>query len=191
MNLIIFEDEFTDDLYPFSQIRPVFDLKCGMISLKERILRELPVSNVILWVRNHLVPVTRENNPDFIVNELYDNEKDYFSINGTLLFNEEYKNVILNNGNTIFKKGDRVLAANIKYSDTLNLDKKLDPSKTIGSNNEIFSFFGQKGVDFVQINYWWDLVHKNPEMLEKDFRFFEKGGTVSGKVYSRNTKTNT
>lgn len=183
MNLIIFEDEFTDDLYPFSQIRPVFDLKCGMVSLKERILRELPVSDIILWVRDYLIPVTRENNPDIKVNELYENEKDYFFINGTLLFNEEYKNVILNNGNTVFKKGSRILAANIKYSDTLRLDKKLDHSKTIDSDNEIFSWFGQKEVDFVNIKYWWDLVHKNPEMLEKDFQFLEKDGIISGKVY--------
>ncbi|MFC1724214.1 putative sugar nucleotidyl transferase [candidate division KSB1 bacterium] len=190
MNLIIFEDEFTGDLYPFSLLRPNFDLKCGMISLKERILRELPVSNVVLWIRDHFVPVTKDDNPGFNVNQLFENEDDFIFINGTLLLKRGYKDIILNNGNTIFKNGDRILAVNIKYSDTRNLKDKLDKNRIIDSDSRILEDLAVKEVEFDYISYWWDLIHHNSGMLKEDFDFSNNAGTILGEVYPNVTLIN-
>ena len=58
MRICIFEDAGGDSLYPLNLVRPTFELRCGAISLRERILRNYPqVNEVCYFVRDHLAPV--------------------------------------------------------------------------------------------------------------------------------------
>jgi len=188
MNLVIFEDEFTDNLYPFSLIRPVFEMKCGMFTLKDRILNEFDKPDLILQMRNYLVSVVRDDYPGIKINNLSidNNKNDYIFINGALVFNSEYKNTILSHNNTIFLKNGRVLAANIKgkISEIINKDNVIE------KNNPIFKDLKPKEVNFKYINYWWDLVQLNSELLVKDFEKLDKKDVTLQDVYKHTAFVN-
>ena len=44
MRIAFFEDRHAGDLQPIAWLRPVFELICGHFSLRERLLRFLPIT---------------------------------------------------------------------------------------------------------------------------------------------------
>jgi hypothetical protein len=55
MKYVIFEDNKYSNLYPLNLLRASFDLKAGVLSMKERIERYLPVGeSITLFVREEL-----------------------------------------------------------------------------------------------------------------------------------------
>jgi len=61
MRVCIFEDAATDNFQPLNLLRPTFELKCGAITLRERILRGYPGAQVCYFVREHLAAVYRRS----------------------------------------------------------------------------------------------------------------------------------
>jgi len=59
MRVCVFEDAGSDNLYPINLLRPTFELRCGAVSLRERILRGYPGAQVSYFVREHLAAVYR------------------------------------------------------------------------------------------------------------------------------------
>ncbi len=54
-----FEDETVDRFFPLTRTRAVYDLRCGIHQLKEKIWREFPASKVHLRCRDYLTEVVR------------------------------------------------------------------------------------------------------------------------------------
>ncbi len=69
MRLCLFEDAAVADLAPLSLTRPVFDLRCGAATLRERQQRLLPGASLSAIVRPSLIALCRLEHPDFAVNE--------------------------------------------------------------------------------------------------------------------------
>ncbi len=67
--ICIYEDDSHGWLSPLTDLRPVFDLRCGRFTLIEKLRRLYPKEPVQLWVRDDLAEVTREVHPDCRVNE--------------------------------------------------------------------------------------------------------------------------
>ena len=63
MQICIFEDEQHLNFEPLIYSRPVFDLVCGMTTLKEKIIRAFPKEKITLKCRNYLEPFVEEENP--------------------------------------------------------------------------------------------------------------------------------
>ena len=82
MSICIFEDELYLNFEPLIYSRPVYELVCGISTLREKIVRAFPKEKVTLKCRNYLEPFVREENSKCKVNEL--EEDDYLFINGRI-----------------------------------------------------------------------------------------------------------
>uniref|UniRef100_A0A7C3URU4 Glucose-1-phosphate thymidylyltransferase n=1 Tax=candidate division WOR-3 bacterium TaxID=2052148 RepID=A0A7C3URU4_UNCW3 len=65
--ILIYEDEFYKNLFPLTYLHPVFELRVGLFSPLERILKFYPSSALTLLVREELEEVMRERYPNLNV----------------------------------------------------------------------------------------------------------------------------
>jgi UDP-N-acetylglucosamine diphosphorylase / glucose-1-phosphate thymidylyltransferase / UDP-N-acetylgalactosamine diphosphorylase / glucosamine-1-phosphate N-acetyltransferase / galactosamine-1-phosphate N-acetyltransferase len=92
MHICIFEDEQYLNFEPLIYSRPVFDLVCGMTTLKEKIIRSFPKEKITLKCRNYLESFVKAENPKCKVNQ-FDND-DYLCINGRIIAPSNLKNIL-------------------------------------------------------------------------------------------------
>ena len=112
MHICIFEDKQTDNFYPLTLSHPVYDLLCGMKTLKEKILRYFPDTAYTLFCREYLAETLKFNNPGVQVNQLEDDN--YLFINGRVLLNEDFYSILHKNSNEkIFIQDDMLAAARV------------------------------------------------------------------------------
>ncbi len=169
MRLIIFEDEFYDRLYPISYLRPVFELKCGTITLRERIEREFENPEIFYFMRDYLVPVFSKKYGANRVNQMPPlSNDDLLIINGRLLaldvelasFEEGYFETNDQFAFAFAKKENLDLSAN-SIEDLLQTLKSKLPNKRISAT---------------LIDYPWNLVQNNSRAIKVDFdRLPDKG----------------
>src|SRR5438309_900070 len=69
MRIALFEDRNAIDFRPIAWLRPVFELVCGHFSLRERVIRALPVTNWGAFLRDYLAETYREQHPEARVND--------------------------------------------------------------------------------------------------------------------------
>ena len=74
MQICIFEDINYQNFEPLVFSRPVYDLLCGIDSLKEKIIRHYPKAKVSLHCRPYLAEIVQHQNPDYLVNKIDDTE---------------------------------------------------------------------------------------------------------------------
>ena len=63
MRICVFEDAGVKNLHPLTLTRPAFDLRCGSVSLLERLERCLPERVSLALVRSELADLCRVNHP--------------------------------------------------------------------------------------------------------------------------------
>lgn len=82
MRVAFFEDDQVSQFAPLALLRPVFELLCGHFSVRERVLRHLPVSDWGALLRDSLVPTYSELHP-----EAHLNDRAWLGREATLLIN--------------------------------------------------------------------------------------------------------
>ena len=82
MRIAIFEDNSAADFAPIALTRPVFELLCGQFSVRERLVRTLPVNEWGVVLRSYLSESYRESHPEASVNDF-----DWLGARTTLLIN--------------------------------------------------------------------------------------------------------
>ncbi|MGR3221062.1 MAG: putative sugar nucleotidyl transferase, partial [Candidatus Anammoxibacter sp.] len=174
--LCIFEDGNYKSLLPLVYNKPVYDLHCGMFSLLERITNYYPNVDVGLFCREYLADVVRERR-DKEVNSLNPGKGCLF-INGRLLMQSH---IPLEGDEEVGVNGDTVVYARIKNESC----KNISPSSFL--ENDIRTVLGNK-IKFVKteavlVNYFWDTINNNNDLIEKDFREYVDAGTIEGKLY--------
>ena len=87
MQICIFEDDKTEQFKPLTLSRPVYDLVCGINTLREKIERHFPGGKISLHCRKYLVESVKTHNPKIVVNKILDDE--CLFINGRILFNKK------------------------------------------------------------------------------------------------------
>ncbi|MCX6173708.1 MAG: putative sugar nucleotidyl transferase [Ignavibacteriales bacterium] len=162
--ICIFEDEGFRNLLPLTYLHPVYDLKCGMITLREKITKQLTSKNVILHVRTSLQKVLTERYPGFPINK-YDADNILF-INGRLLINKKIAKEIKKLGNNSALVKDGIIAAANLSGDNL---RTLITSKEEFLPFHILNILAKRESDCSLINYAWDLVNANGEEIVNDF----------------------
>ncbi len=150
MNYILFDDELRDNLLPLTYTRPVAELRCGILSLREKWEKRLNTKCSHI-TQNYL----KEKFPLNI-------DDDNLLINGALLPNREILNTLASlSENEVLTFENRVLALRVPQN---RLDEfyfnHLDKFKKIEYKDK---------VDF--INYPWDIFRLNEQEIEKDFNF--------------------
>jgi len=175
--ICIFEDNKYSQLYPLSLTRPVFDLRCGMVTLKEKIIRQFPEHSVHLFCRKYLKDVVQQQNPSLKVNKI-DTDSCLF-INGRIIIDPATIQTFKTEKEVIFIYNDTIAGAFLNGSNVKKFVNALEKEKNLNEFKEI----SRKEVEKITIiNYPWDLIHNNASEIEKDFNFSAEGGNIEGNV---------
>ncbi len=153
MNIIIYEDEGYKNFLPLTYTRPVYDLRCGINTLAEKIIRHYPKAKIDFSCRYYLPGP-----------KIMKFEKGLF-INGRILPNSGLAAEIPVKGkDEVFFFGDEIVAIRA-------VSKSFD---------EVRKKAKAKRVSLKVLQYPWDLLAENGEQLRVD-RKYRKGGT--GKIH--------
>lgn len=177
--LCLFEDERFAQFYPLSLTRPVFELRCGMASLREKVARQFPHARLYLFCRDYLAEQTREAHPHCRVNEMpsaaswFVNAR--FLCNAPLPENPKHEMILKHKGKAVaaYLKPERLAHRAINPQ----LPERLDE-------------IAEHELEGKWLNYPWDLVHANAKEIARDFAFQNRGGQILGKIYPNATLLN-
>lgn len=179
MNICLVEDHSFKDLYPLTKTRPVFRLRCGKYTNEERILQFYPgiIDRVSYVVRPELEEVCKSKSK-----APYEISFDIPGGEPCLLFN----------GSVLFDEGalERILSKVDRDAATIWLTENswaaiflpeglpaVDINEIIEGNVDLSLFSNQMYLDAPMINYPWDLVRHNSNMICKDFVSLDKRAT--------------
>jgi UDP-N-acetylglucosamine diphosphorylase/glucosamine-1-phosphate N-acetyltransferase len=175
LNLCIFEDEHFNWLYPLSLTRPVFDLRCGISQLREKIVRRFPGSRLHLFCRGYLADALRESAPGISVNQKISTP--CLFVNGRFIFGDLLP--AIGAAEMVWKNNGEIAAAYVSG----NRLATLSPAKDGVLPSSLFENLPAQEIEGTFIRYPWDLVHHNPVQIRSDFTFFDRGGEMRGKIY--------
>ncbi len=181
-SICIFEDNFYRRLLPLVYFRPVYDLRCGILTLREKILRGFPRATVTLHSRWYLTEALQEENPDLRVNRI-DSSSCLF-INGRVLANEEFFKILksLEGEDELLIQDGTVVAGYLSAERLEATKRKLDGVLSLADFGEV----KKKEINVTMIRYPWDLVHLNPKEISTDFKLLAartRSKKLRGKVY--------
>ncbi len=174
--ICIFEDQYYSRLYPLSLTRPVFDLRCGMCTLKEKITRLFPKSPVYIRCRAYLADIVKEANPGVKVNEI--DTRFCLFINGRILADAALPKKLETTKEHVFLRKGQIVAAFLSASNCKIMNSICESSFDISK----FSHLEQVNIEVKLIDYPWELINENSAQIEEDFNYFNKGGEISGSV---------
>ncbi len=174
--ICIFEDKDYSKFLPLSYTRAVYELKCGMRTLLDKIVSQYSDANVTLYCREDIASVLKERY-QYPVNEKL--TETCLFINGRILAAQPFT---LTGEEEIGVKDSTLVYARISEKN-LNL---ITPEKLLSGN--MLDELKNSGIKIVQVdcnlmNYTWDIVNKNPEEIEKDFLFFAKQPAIEGNLH--------
>ena len=167
MQICIFEDNSYSDFEPLVYSRPVYDLRCGMDTLKEKIMRSYSKVKVSLHCRPYLAEIVQSQNPNCLVNKIEDSE--CLFINGRIIAPEnlsEHLPLILSE-DKVYVNGETVIAA---YLSGATLENKIVHLKDLFSVSD-FNGLSIKILDIKCANYLWDLINYNGKQITDDFLY--------------------
>jgi UDP-N-acetylglucosamine diphosphorylase/glucosamine-1-phosphate N-acetyltransferase len=165
MQLCIFEDKKVSNFFPLTYSRPVYDLICGHISLKDKILKLFPSARHSLHCRAYLENVVAQNNPSIPVNTIEGDE--FLFINGRILADSNFAKIFhkKKKENVVYKCGDTTIAAFITGRRSESFKNNIGDS----INLENFDGIPVEEIELKTFNYIWDLINYNGEEISKEF----------------------
>lgn len=178
-SICIFENNNYNNFYPLTYNRPIYDLRCGILTLKEKIRHYFPSIQTTLQCRNYLADFIQEKNSDCLVNKIQ--KQNCLFINGAVLFNENLLKQIGKNEEYIYKKDDTIVAAFIKNEKL----KDINFDSINFSDNLSFKNIPIKNIDCTVCTYPWDLIYNNGNEIISDFNFLIKNikQNIKGKLF--------
>ena len=163
MQICIYEDEKYSNFYPLSYTRPVYELVCGINTLREKILRVSSGVNVSLHCRKYLEATLKHQYPDLDINIIKDNS--YLFINGRVLASEDLAEIVLaDSEDCIYKSGDEIAAVKLS-KDNLT---KIKHNYTDTLDFESFPELPVKKIDVKLYNYLWEMITDNGSEIVND-----------------------
>lgn len=165
MQICIFEDNRYTDFEPLVFSRPVYELICGTLSLKDKIVHSFGNTIHSLHCRSYLQKITERENFGVNVNNFPDD--DCLFINGRVIANKELISIlnISDKKEKLFVKNNQLIAVYIpreKIKSVHHLQNEVFDIK-------YFSNFEQQEVDLQIANHVWDLISANGEEIKRDF----------------------
>lgn len=172
-NICIFEDTKYENFLPLTYLRPVYELRCGILMLLEKIKIHFPKSNLILHTRKELEILTKQKYPKASINNfsgsaLFVNGRTILDKNILQLIQGQKENFLLiNNDNIIafhLSKEKLKLIKDFQGCpfESSALLKQLKPNiKVIETSLEI-------------PEYIWDIIAVNGQEIIKDFKMLKK-----------------
>ncbi|NQT29586.1 MAG: hypothetical protein HQ596_03330 [Candidatus Saganbacteria bacterium] len=154
MNIIIYEDEGYKNFGPLTLTRPAYDLRCGINTLAEKIMRQYPKAKIDFSCRYYL--------PGKKVMKF---EKGLF-INGRILAPARLaREIPLKGRDEVFYSGDEIVAIRAV---SRNFDQVRKRSKV-------------KRTKIKVVKFPWDLLAENGGQIKEDKRYLRGKGKSKGK----------
>ena len=166
MKIVLFEDERCADLYPLTFLRPVFDLRCGIFTLKEKVEKKFPRCQIYLETRDELDGVTAEKHGGEVVNshDAVLPDEDILLVNAAAILTSEASAYADQEEVGVTEEG-RLVWAYLKKKTV----KRLDSPACIGLGEKAVAGLPSKKVGDILIRYPWDLIVHNAEQVTRDF----------------------
>lgn len=180
--ILIFEDEFQKNLNPLTYTRPIYDLRCGILTLQEKIEKRFTGSNVILHTREYLLEFVKRNNPTKQINELDNSNNKLLLINGAVLADDNFIDKLkLEHDDILLTKDEKLIAAIVSDN---NIEIVKDQLSSLFSLKS-FDGIKKKDIDVNLVCYPWNLVHNNGKQISKDFELLvdRDQEQIRGNVY--------
>jgi len=175
-SLCIFEDDQISNLLPLTYLRPAYDLRCGILTLREKLQHSYGRPTTLLHCRSYLADVVRERNPGVSVNEFPLNS--CLFLNGRIIAGENLSEEIpLKGEDTLYYSGETLVAARVgkeKLSSVILKD-------SFGVKDK--KDFKRESVEVELACYPWDLVSANGSEIAMDFNRLVERETLRGTIY--------
>lgn len=182
MNLYIFEDEVYKNFLPLTHFRTVFELRCGCMTLKEKIESTLKITHPILLSRQYLSNYLREVFPNNKINELFSDTP--LLVNGRVLPTKDFVKKLMDKKGkeTVFINGDTVVAAVLSPKTWAAIFKNCVDNLF---NIKCFDGIPTLEVYAELVNYPWNLIRINGNQILKDFILMSASikRKVAGKIH--------
>ncbi len=180
-SICLFEGIYYSRLLPLVYFRPTYDLRCGILTLREKVPYYFPKIPISLHCRAYLSELVKQQNAGSLVNEI--KGKSCLFINGRVIVDSQLAKQISTDVDTLFVKGEQIVAARVSGSKLELLKNKLNDLFNFSDFNDLF----KKEIDATFINYPWDLISNNGKQIISDFNLLTSkvnGSKIKGKVYS-------
>ncbi|MEK6552814.1 MAG: putative sugar nucleotidyl transferase, partial [Bacteroidota bacterium] len=178
-NICIVEDEKYENLLPLVYMRPVYDLRCGILTLREKIENSFPSAKIFLHCRKYLEEKVKEINKNLLVNNLSGLDSCLF-INGRTILNSKIIEQISKKEDALYFSGETFVAAKLSSYNLEKVISKLDSVFTAS----YFEGIERSDCETIIIDYPWDLISNNGEQILSDLVFHKtKKENIRGKVY--------
>ena len=181
MQVCIFEDNHSKNFLPLVYFRPVYELRCGILSLREKILYAVKQSAHSLHVRPELAEYMQEEFPKFRINKLPDD--DIWFINGRVLADDDLSGLVHKplKHDCVFTNGEDIVAVYFTRKSTRECRDHISPS--------FFSLAKLKKhpsrqTNIALVRYPWEIVYHTAEEIEKDFWRIRTSKRIAGKIYT-------
>jgi UDP-N-acetylglucosamine diphosphorylase/glucosamine-1-phosphate N-acetyltransferase len=167
MKYLLFEDEDALDLQPFTLTRPVYELRVGITTIREK--WEMALGQPVdCGAHAPLDKKYQRFNP---------REEDYIAINGKFLPTPEFPIAILETltpGVGFYGKEGELIAFRCGGKDLTHLDSYLTPGMLTG---HVKLAFWEQSDKLVAVRQLWDIFRLNGQMLRMDFAALTHGRT--------------
>jgi UDP-N-acetylglucosamine diphosphorylase/glucosamine-1-phosphate N-acetyltransferase len=165
MQICIFEDEEYYKFEPLIFSRPVFDLKVGISTIREKIAGLLNINSYSVLCREYLQNTLDYQSDNILINKLIDD--DYLFINGRIFPDKNISSIIsLNfNNDLVFKNGDVILAI---YLSKESVKRIFDVDKPVFDKEKLLQL-PSHNIELEYFTYLWELLNKNEYFLNQDF----------------------
>lgn len=175
MRICVFEDAGVKHLHPLTLTRPAFDLRCGAVSLLERMERCLPERVTLALVRAELADLCRVHHPRLQVLES-SARADHVGHELVLLVNGRWlapaERLVLPDGPSIGFLGEQVVYALVPAREL----RGLSLANLAWHLAEWRHRLPQHAAGGRMIDYPWDLIESNGTALEDDYQQWWREG---------------
>ncbi|MCE1188801.1 MAG: GlmU family protein [Ignavibacteria bacterium] len=178
-SICIYENSNYQWLLPLVYTRPQFDLRCGILTLREKIMHAYPGTNTVLHCRPYLAPLLRQQIPGSLVNEFP--EDSYLFINGALLATPAFSALVPPEGpDMLYISNGTVVAARLSGSNlkqvTNNLPEAFAPEHFPSGLEKV-------EIEATVIVYPWNLVGRNGAEIAADFTLLADRARPAGMIH--------
>jgi len=178
ISLVLFEDEKTRNFLPLTWTKPIWELRCGLSTLGEKLTTLYPETVVVCACRHFLAAHVSERCADGCVNRVQ-TERALF-LNGRVLGDPELpRRIPLTGPDRLFVQGNTVVAARLSGPALERMVARMGHLW----HREDFGDLSVQQVEAEVVNYPWDLVHRNPHRIENEARWAGILGRMEGEVY--------
>lgn len=175
MRIAIFEDEEYRNLFPLTLTRPVYELRIGTSTIREKIIRKVSNSgDIVLFCRSYLEEILKERLPGSYVNDFSRLDDNVLLINGLVLANGRLNDVIrkLSRTGTVAVQNGRIVAAYVKRDFFETPETQTAMSSAENLTKTILSVATEKlnVEETILLRYPWELINLNPKILASELK---------------------